>query len=653
MFTTLNHKPHHVPCDSSGRRLKRSSSFLIGQLIVALTCAPLASTLANAQSSSTCSSSSSSCVDLYSGTVSAMQAYGYQPSSLSSNTGQSISAGWAVQNFSGGTLNGSPMVFTLPSNQGEPTQTVLYSTNVYSCPGAGTVTGQIQVTVSMSDTTEISSDQQVENSSSTFMNASATVTIGYKPPSETGGVDGSVSGTYQWGMQSDTSTAASSGTANSTDTASTTALSYNYSVKEGYIQPVSVTSQTYSYSDVNWSSNITLTGTLTSVQYAQMFKSTQPPSLTSQNVAGTGIPANIWYPPTQWSSQNADVLASPSGAYAFFPNWTADLAGAFLKSTNNATLPYYQGQWYDTYGQGMILRLDTGPCSGGCAGTFWATNLQGSQTAWDSNQSPAYLAMQNDGNLVGYNTDNKAIWSSNSGQGIAVPPTAIANPVPQPNDLLPNNGQAFTATGQYSATTYTGQAVIGGGTPTRMTQDQLNQYCQPSQSASMSYPLAGKLYASTPETDAGYSLIKASNNEQIIVLAQQDSDRAREQNRDRRDLRSREAERMDRFPARENVENKANDAEVIDKAVNHNKTLGKLRKIKGPILLRKDQFYAAPLLGLKITKVTVKSDSLSNYMGFVPGPQTFSTETFSAGSRTEKVKVGKRQIFKVKPRANI
>lgn len=202
-----------------GFKQKRLSNALLWQLIISVWGFPLSATIANAQTTTCSGASSNSCVDLYQGTLAAMQAVGYQPSGASSASGATTSgvpipAPWTITSFQGGVISSSPMVFTVPADTGVPGNTTLASTFVYACPGGKSNNGTVSISASVSDTTEITSGQTVTNTSSTFNNDSMTVSIGYTPPKETGGPTGNVSNTYAWGTTTTESTATSSSTSN-------------------------------------------------------------------------------------------------------------------------------------------------------------------------------------------------------------------------------------------------------------------------------------------------------------------------------------------------------------------------------------------------------------------------------------------------------
>lgn len=658
------------PVSSSGHALKRTSSFLLGQLIVSLVGLPFTTTAATAQT--TCKGSGS-CFDMYQGTITAIQNAGWQP--YPNGTTQQYGANWYIQSFTGGTLTSGPMTYSVPAGQGAPVQTTLTSMTVFNCPNAtGNFTGSGEMELEMSNDTEITSDTEVENSSSTFMEGSASFTIGYKPPSSTGGVNTSATVDFDYGVQYDKSQATSFGVSNQSGTESVMLIEFDYDVPPGYIQTIPVVANVSSYSDTSWSAPAYLSSSqsnpITSAMYQQRFVSVGPSPTYTDSVAGTGIPANVWYPGVTWASESDQILASPSGAYAFWPNWTDTLTGVALQNTEQATITYAQGKNDD---QNMILRLDMGPCTGSCAGTFWATNGSGSAPSWDSNTSPAYVAMQNDGNLVGYNNSNQAIWSSNSGKGtITAPQAAISNPTP--TTLLSPNGQSFMATGTYSATTYDTKAQVGNANTVLMTSAQINSLCSTGKSSGkipnpqgnpkdLMGSIANDLnYAQTsPETDAGYSLVKTSYplfKQDNIQLSQQDVreravDRPGHSEERRREIQQREVleELTNRDPATKNRD------PINPTQSSSENSAGKplkLVKYKSPMVLKRNQFYAANLPGFKVKKITVRSKDLSNFNGFIPGPANVDLSNFSGTFRTVELnKIGNQRKFTVKPRKTI
>ena len=102
-----------------------SRRLLSCQIALAIFAVPLGCNFAMAQSTT----------DLYQATLSAIQAYGYAPPSLS-NSG-SPPRYWSMQSFNGGTLTATPMVIS-QSGQGAPAATWLSSLYFHQCPNANT-----------------------------------------------------------------------------------------------------------------------------------------------------------------------------------------------------------------------------------------------------------------------------------------------------------------------------------------------------------------------------------------------------------------------------------------------------------------------------------------------------------------------------------
>lgn len=664
----VSHHDHQAQTASHAQaehRFKRTSSFLLGQLIVSLAGLPLASSVATAQT--TCQGGAS-CFDMYQGTISAINTAGWQP--FPNGTTQSIPANWYMQSFTGGTLTSGPMSYTVPAGQGVPVQTTLTSVTVYNCPNATSdFTGSGTIELVMSNETEITSDTEVENTSSTFMEGGGSFTIGYKPPSTTGGVNGSVEFDFDYGVEYDQSKASSYGVSNQSGTESIMSLDFNYDVPAGYIQTIPVVANVSSYSDTSWTAPAYLSTTsspITSAMYWQQFTSVGPLPTYTSSVAGTGTPANVWYPGVTWASESQQVLASPSGAYAFWPNWTDTLVGAYLQNTEQADISYYEGA---NDQQNMVLRLDMGPCTDGCAGTFWATNGAGTAPTWDSNTSPAYIAMQNDGNLVGYNSSNQSIWSSKSGKGTITPPQAtISNP--SPTTLLPPNGQSFMATGTYAATTYDTKAQLGNSSSVAMTTAQIDSLCgtnrssgvirQPKsmqQNSTSSNAFDGSYASTSPESEAGYVLIKASNQGQVQLAQQDNRDRSSERSVRRDELRQ-QIQQRDVADELITGDSSAKDLD-IQKRTSPKAGLAsvkpmKLVKLKSPMILKSNQFYAVNMPGFKVKKITVQSAGLSNFNGFIPGPSNIDESNFSGKFRTVELnKIGNHRKITVKPRKTI
>ena len=644
---------------SSAYKHKRSTTYLLGQLIISVLGLSLGSPLAHAQTTSCTGASSDSCVDLYQGTLAAMQTVGFQPSGSSPNSGatynadgaptQPILAPWVITSFSGGVINGSPMVFTVPANTGVPGNQNLASTFIYNCPGnTATSSGTVTLSATISDTTQISSTQSVTNSTETFNNGSSTVTIGYAPPNTTGGFSASTTNTYNWGQQTTESTTTGGGTSNTTGTASTYTYDINYNVAPGYGQTISLNNSVTQYSGVNWTSQINVTGTLSNTIFSQKFRNTVQPQATTQSLNGSGIPANIWYPPTTWSSTNGDVLASPSGVYAFFPSGDSHMYGVDWKTANQINEIFKQAGDYKT-NIGIEVYLGTDSPDNNKYGTFWGGTLPGQynppEIQWHPTVSPAYIAVQDDGNFVAYSSSNKNIWSSGTGgHSLSITPPQMAYSATL-QQLLPS-GTPFTATGNYDSTTYATTATIGQTTPVPLTSDQLAQYC----------PNSSVSHAPTPETvpfgnaqyvRAAYNPDRESGSYVKAQLRDDEQERLRLEALRRNESGERQLNAEERdFQTRNSV------GDNEKRSFERRRALGRIEKIKGPLVLKPGQFYVADLPGLKVTKVTVRSDSLTNYVGFAPGSPDVRKEDLTK-SKTVRLHIGKARKFSVQPKPMI
>ena len=667
MQTKRNPQNQHVPHDAAGRRIKRSSTFLLVQLAVSLAGMPLTSPVSMAASTPTNSNPKASnctgtnpCYDIYQGTLAAMQAAApnAQPAGLEAN--------WVglfyPTAFTGGLMVSGPMNYNLANTPNNQSNTSLVSWTAIACPTSGGATGSYDLQYTVSNELELTSDTSVENSSSTSLGGTAEIGIAYKSPSVTGGVDPSASLSFDYGVEYGSSMSTGYGTANTSGTQSTLSQTFEYDVPEGYSQTFTLVAQTSTYAGIPWSAPIYLGGTLGTVTYTQMAKSTGPqPTATQQvNYNGTTVNANIWIPPQIWSASSGTdwgMLASPSGTYMYTPTSYAALGGYYLESIGNAPTIYWEGEWNGTSGQGMQLHLDSScDTSSGCAGSFWGTNYAGNTVAWDSNTSPQYLAMQDDGNLVGYSSNWAVIWSSKAGKGVLNPPQANAPTTPTPSQVLPPNAFAFTSSGTYNSTTYTNAGQVTYGNQIPLTQDQINQ-CNSSSSTSTSSLNAPKstTLASTPEAEAGYVLIKTSTGAAPIILAQND-DRRRDDRRindgQRREVIRQDVEQQQQWRMNPNAigEMPADHAADVRKAKD-DKKVTKLKKLKSPMVLRKDQYYATSLPGFKVIKLTVRSDNLNNKQLTVPGP----AEVDPSPLKTQEVKwnLGLNKKFSVKGRSNI
>lgn len=398
------------------------------------------------------------CLDLYTATLNAIRAYQYQPAGAGTlNPPQSARAYWEIQSFTGGLLKGTPLAFTPPPGQGTPTSASFYNQYFTNCTDPNGVQTTVEIDVSVTNTSTVTSSQETMSSDTKALGGSTEVTLSYSSPGVIGGPSGSASQTFTYGTTSTTSTTGSitneGGTGTQINNIVIVSLTIPYQTK------VLVSGQTTltEYTGVPWTANVKLTGTIgPNVPYLQRWENTIPPDEVKK--FGDGISANVWYPVKTWYSGTnggyAQSLSSPNGVYVFFPNWTSYLVGIELTGTNASQIYYYEHLKNQTENEGMILRHDAGPCTGGCAGTLWATNLAGNYVTWDSNQSPVYLAMRDDGILAGYANNWKQIWSSGKS-----PSSNRNNPLQSFNGLTPEQllgpGEvAFQATGDYTGHTY-------------------------------------------------------------------------------------------------------------------------------------------------------------------------------------------------------
>jgi hypothetical protein len=649
---------------------------IIAQSIMSMVGLPLFSNLAMAQTT-TCTSSSVSCVDLYQGTISAIQAYGYQPATTISNAPLAISSSTtAPYGLNGGVLSGSAMNITVPSDQGTPVNTVLTSTYLYNCPGNTTnFTGTIEISSTISNSTTITSDSTVTNSNSTFNNGSATVGISVSEGNTaTDGASGTESGsyTYSWGQTYETQTSTSSGTSVDDGTASTVSYTANYDLAPGYGQYGQITADVTSYTSDDWSSNITLTSPSTNPIVSQLYYQgyinvfNTPTYVSSIN--GSGVAANIWYAPGAWNA--GTTLASPSGAYNTYVGYTGYLQVQDWDGTglNGQGVIWNEGGWYGTSGQPMILELQSS-CTGDCAGALWAVNDTYTTVEWDSNTSPSFIAMQDDGNFVGYTgtpSSATAIWSSGTNYGTSASPLpSYSTFITNPTTLLGSSAQAFVATGTYSATTYDSVAQMGLTTPAALTQDEIDTYCGGSSSStsqgtsSINSPnkhryLDGSdfavknpniIHAALSDGQKGKFLLASDRSDQRRDLDQYGQDpRNRNQNLRNdgqgdstmpRNGQSGSADRNDKLNSKKPI-----------------KPLGKLVKLNGDFELKKDQYYVADLPGLKVNKVVIRSQNHTNYNGFVGLETPKGSGWGRDGAQQIKLKLGNHRKFSVKPRKN-
>lgn len=651
-----------LPQKPTGHKYKRTAKFMLGQFIISMIGVPLYSSIASAQTTSCAGNGSSNCYDLYQGTINAMRQAAVQLSEFSSLTATTNGALFYVNAFTGGTMVSGAMTYNLANTAPNSSNTALTSWTAIACPSSGGAVGSYELEYTVSNELELTSDTELENTSSTMMEGSAEVGIEYKSPSVTGGYDPSASLSFDYGVEYESSASTGYGTANSSGTESTLSQVIEYDVPEGYAQTFTLTSTTSTYSAVPWSAPVALTGTLGSVTYSQQWKNSIAPASSQQvNYKGTMVNANVWLPPVVWSStSNSPALVSPSGAYAFFPTPNAALLGDYLSGPGSMKQIYWEGEWYGTSGQGMDLRLDVGPCTGGCAGTFWATNSAGTTVAWDSNSSPQYLAMQDDGNLVGYSDSWEVLWSSNTSQGtFSTGPLMNATPVPAVSTILPPSGQAFIASGTYASTTYTSNAWVQYGPQVALTQSQLNA-CGGS-SASRQDKNKPDSLASNLETYAGYTVANESIESAGVLFAQNN-------NRVNDDPRLRYEEEQRRANVRQDVGQGTNPnaAQLLQNQSQQNQALknrspeearrvgkektSKLEKLKSPMVLSADNYFATTLPGFKVVKLTNRSNNLTSKFLTVPGPSSLENTPKPIKTKRIKWKPRYHSKFSVKSR---
>ncbi|QWD13591.1 hypothetical protein G6703_04970 [Polynucleobacter paneuropaeus] len=608
---------------------------LIAQSIITIMGSPLielclsgtsiTSNVAFAQGYPTCPSSTTATntYDMYCGTIAAMQdqaanGAGYQPASTSilttnSTAAQYLSGAWQIQAFSGGTLSSTPAVITVPAGQGTPTLANISSTFVFNCPGnTSDYSGTVSATVSFTDTETITSSTTTTNSNVNALGGATSVTIGYTPPSATGGLNGSGTQSFNYGSTTSSTSSNSSSTANTTTSTNTNTYSSPFSVAPGYGAWVSLTDNVTTYSGANWSSTVSLTGTLYDEIFQQGFISTQAPTGYSGSIFGeSNSAANFWYAPSSWTSGMGNSgfgqLASPNGAYVAYPDSYSVLVFSQIGSTaNTASVLWAQGQWYGTANTGMNLWLDDGACTGGCAGNFWATNLANTTVAWDSNTSPAYLAVIDNGNFCGFTSSGGELWCAlGDGAGTISNPTMQASATPA---QLLSNSTAFIATGTYSETTYDTNAAMGMSTPTLLTSTQITDYCAnpngqgTSAALTPSYMDGSNLLASNPNVQQASYLTRKKD---LFGYDQNNTD----PKNSREPIRERSADT--------NGEDKKLDGDRDDKKLREKvrKHLGKVVKLADRLVLRKDQYTVSRLPGIRVTEVVIESDNRTNYTG--------------------------------------
>ena len=696
----------HRPRDKKGCQIKRSSGFLLGQLIFSLVGAPLITPFAQAQTGTTCSGQDN-CLDLYQSTLGAIQAYGYQPNGLNS-TGAPLS----ISSFDGGVLNGGTMVFS--QSEGVPGTDTINSVFVYNCPDApASVSGTVTASVTVTNSSTLSSDTSVSNQSSSFNQGSNSVSLSYQtPPSPYGTVKASDTLTYTWGSSTTNSSTSSSDSTITTSTNSTTSIPVQYNLPPGQATTVQITLETTVYSGDSWSAPITLNNSptaLSNLQYIQKWNNVIPPNATTTvDDNGTSVNANVWFGPTSWSCYpngtgacQIQYLVDPSGQYTYWPTQYGTIGGWLLNGPGAVEQIYWSttpstSDGADGDNTGMYMTYANTPKDGSYL--YGELPVNG-YVSWNPKVSDyGSLALLENGNLVALNSANSIVWSSNAGKGIKNPTyqTVPTSDIPSPEQLLGSktistpivtrSGKryettsinypafAFYATGTYSSNSYSSNGSAGATTNAPMTESQISTYCSNSSSKSGSQNLsssnlpdrnAGLGFAAnsssvTPEEAAGYTLTKAS-----FGSLQQGSYQVA-QNDVRREHPVREYERDRVAPRSEgsgvesvNVDSRTN-LPTQDKAIKRavegdgkRKKLVKVKHIKGPIVLRTNQFYASSSPGVKVLKVVVDSDNMTNFSGFAPGTSQPIIDPNARDTRKVEFNVGHELVTNVKPRSGI
>lgn len=691
MKSDRNHEVQQMPCDASGRCLKRSSTFLLVQLAISLVGAPLITPFAHAQTNTTCSGQDN-CFDLYQGTLSAIQAYGWQPTGLN-NTGAPLT----LSSFEGGELNGGTMVFS--QSGGVPGTDAINSVFVYNCPDApASVSGTVSATVTVMNSSTLSADTSVSVGSSSFNQGTNTVALSYQtPPSPYGSATASDTLSYTWGSSTSSSSTSSSDSTTTTSTQSTITIPVQYNLAPGQATTVQITLDTTVYSGDSWSAPVTLSATntpLSNLQYIQSWINAIPPNATTTvNDNGTNYNANVWFGPTSWTCYpngtggcQPQYLVDPTGQYTYWPTQYGTVGGWVLSGPGVVEQIYWSttpstsdGADGDNTGMYMTYANNTKD------GSYLYGQLPvNDYVSWNPKVSDyGSLALLENGNLVALNSANSIVWSSNVGKGIMNPSyQTLSTATPQQllgsktvstpminsagtgytTTSMPYTAFAFYATGTYSSNSYdtTGSA---GNNYAPMTQSQIETYCpngsrssgkQNLSSSSSTDGNAGLTSAAntsslTPEEAAGYTLTKAS-----FVPYQM------AQNDVRREHTVREYERDRTAPRSEGRAVDSGNAMTQDKPIKRavegdakGKKLVKVKHIKGPIVLRPNQFYASSSPGIKVHKVVVDSDNMTNFSGFAPGTSQPIIDPKARDTRKVEFKVGHELVTNVKPRSGI
>ena len=678
-------QPAHLHCDRTDRPVKHTSSFVLGQLIVSLAGLTLASTVANAQTS--CPQGSSSCLDLYQGTLNAMQtaAPDAQPSEYASLTASAMGALFYPTAFAGGALTSGTMTYDLSSTPSNSTSTVLTSWSTVACPRSGNSQGTYTLEYTISNELEISSDSSVENSSSTFMDGTAELSIKYTSPALTGGVDPEASLAFDYGVEYESTMSTGFGASNSSGTESTLSQEIEFDVPEGYSQTFTLSGMISTYSKVPWSAPVMLTGPLTSVTYSQQFKSyPNPPASTQQVAVATGagsfkVNANVWIPPAVWTASpppgsSNGLLASPSGAYACGPMPTGQMQCWFLSQAGiSEIVQSYYPVGVNVANEGLQMVLNTTPCTWSACkyptANYWFTNYAGTPPdAVDMPQEETqYLAMTDSGGLYGYSASWQGTIPGPFPWGAPATPLAPvidATPVPTTAQLLPPSGQSFTASGTYNSNTLTSNATVTYGPQIPLTQAQISCCNDPSScsgsgngtaTSSLNAPKPATLAVTptTPESEAGYVLVKASISAATMLLAQSDErrhDDPRLINGQRRQNLRQEVEQQRASPNA--LESSPAPPADVRKAKDRNKA-AKLMKLKSPMVLKPSQYYATSLPVFKLVKLSVRSDNLTNRLLTVPGPSLLKDLPTPVKTREIHWKPRLQKTFSVKPRETI
>jgi hypothetical protein len=594
-------------------------------------------------SSSSTGFAQSTATNLYTAALTQMQTENYQsldmPQATLANTTMAVTA------FAGGALQGGVMTFG--GSSGTPASATVFSLWVSNCnptsnPGSYTYTN------SFTDSSTISSSSSVTNTSTSFNSGSATVTLGYTPPGETGGVSASASATYNWGSSYSTASTSSNSSTNGTSDTQSVSVSATWTASPWTQTLVQVNVSTTTSNSIPWTAPVSLTSPsnspLTNITYSQMFKNSTPPN--QPNTMIGNVPVNLWSGNTTW--EIPFVLTSPNGLYSVQTFDTINYLGTFMFNGLNSMYYYWNNEApLQTSGGSLVFTpylTNNSLTMNNSSGQIIWSSIPGQDEA----SEPAYfLGLGNDGHFETFGSNpvsDDAIWGNDYTSGGSTPYTIpLAQPyIPTPTQLMGTS--PIIASGTYSGTSYSSTGTMTATSYPAGTNGSPACANAPSSSASTSKDHQKVAYKEEPSSTKNSSvrdfastllektgLIKtahaAENDDRNII--RKNIDRS-SPNTDRRIIP--DASRKDNSLAPDNRDGQGSARKKIE-----------AQKITKPFYLKPGQYASATIPGLGVPKIEIIPLPGSNFTTetkFIPAELK---EMKSANTRTKEFKIIKNK----------